>query len=194
MTCTNCQNEISIHSEFCTHCGTRQNPAEAKLIYQEPIRAIDVVDEFIKKDQRKEYKKSKRRLIIRIFTIALFLLGGLILCITDGDLLSFVAGIVPISCWASYLVTYMLGDGILGFFSKIWSIICAIAAFVFASILYGILMLILLFVILGILSLFGNIATWIFGAAGFIALYAGVVVNVIAGIKDYNSVVMYKNA
>lgn len=193
MTCTNCQNEITIHSMFCSHCGTKQEPTEAKLLYQEPLEETDVVDELIKSDQRKEYKKSKRKLVIRISSTVLFLISGLVLCITDGDLLSFVAGIVPLSCWASYLVTYMLGDGILGFFSKVWSIICAVAAFVFASIFYGIIMLVLLFIVLVVLSMLGNVATWILGAAAIIGLYAGVVINIIAGIKDYNSVVMYKN-
>ena len=87
----------------------------------------------------------------------------------------------------------MLGDGILSFFSKIWSIICAVAGFICASILYGIVMLIILGVVLAILSMFGDFALWFLVAAFIIALYAGVVVNLVAGIKDYNSYSMYKN-
>ena len=54
-------------------------------------------------------------------------------------------------------------------------------------------MLVILGVVLAILSMFGDFALWFLVAAFIIALYAGVVVNLVAGIKDYNSYSMYKN-
>ncbi len=194
MTCTNCQNQIAIHSEFCTHCGTKQDPREAILNSQEQLNETDAIDKFIEKEEAEDYKTSKRKLVIRTATSILFLLAGLIYCIAEGNPLSFVVIMLPLGCWASYAVTYMLGDGMLSFFSKIWSIICAVAAFVFTSIFYGVIMMVVLFVFLVVLSMLGNIATWILGGAAVIGLYSGVVINLIAGIKEYITVKNYQNA
>ena len=192
MNCTQCQNKIALHTEICPHCGTKQEHGE-EFKTNEVFEAADEMNEILEIMQIAEYKKSRRKLFIRVTTSVLFLLAGLILSISGEDLLAFPTIFLPLACWASYGVTYMLGDGILSFFSKIWSIICAVVGFICASILYGIIMVVILGVVLAILSMFGDFALWFLVAAFIIALYAGVVVNLVAGIKDYNSYSMYKN-
>ena len=86
MNCTHCQNKIALHTEFCPHCGTKQEHVE-EFQTNEVFEAADEMNEILEIMQIAEYKKSRRKLFIRVTTSVLFLLAGLILSISGGDLL-----------------------------------------------------------------------------------------------------------
>ena len=178
MLCKNCNSQITTVSNFCPCCGAElMNP-------QDVIEQIHIT----------EYKTSRRKLIIRIASVAIFLILGLVKSIIIRDFTMFLMDSAPIAFWASFFVTYMIGDGIRAFFEKIWNAISTAAAIITSGILYGIVILIVLIVFLSILSLIANfIPEWVGNVVFIVLLYSGAILNIIAGIKNYNSMLLHNN-
>lgn len=194
MFCEKCKQEIAENSEFCKFCGAKQLNNEI-----EEVLATEEVEDGLTREilLEWEYNHSKKRLIIRGVSLALFFIIGLINSIISKQFLSILTVVIPLSFWGSILAVYLFKDGIKEFFLKIWHAISAAIAFIAVSFLYGIVILIALIlgllVLAAVLAIFGRfIPDWLALAVGFIIWYSGAVISIIGGIKDYISIAGYK--
>ncbi len=198
MVCIKCHSEIAVGTVFCPICGARQ---EALQIDSSLNAEIVMADTYVETKQTlndwqiKEFKTARRKLFIRVASLILFLLGNGIFTLAAGGKIGEFFGLsVPSAFWGSLIVTYLFGDGIIAFFKKVWELILGAIASILAVVLYFVVVLILLLIVGFVLSLIANVLPeWVGYVLIIAAMYSGVVINIIGGIKNYNSYVMYKD-
>ena len=212
MLCEKCGREISYHATFCFHCGAKQERPTTPIYPTEPVRPMAPVtpagtvlqdftdcsnsstDEIVTAMLQAEiYKMARRKLFLRIGTVGLFLILSLISSIGRFD--EFLLVSLPLSFWASVAVTYLLGDGIRGLFSKIGTAIAAALAWILAFFVYGIiLVLVLAGIALLIACIFEAIPTALLNILVGLLWYGGVILTAIFGIRNYVDMHQYKDS